>query len=140
MAKTPEGRYIDKIHRQIHQDIWKIRMQMGMGATRGIPDMLYRGTRNDLWVEYKYLKDWTKKRTIPWNQISEHQMNWLIDGEALGRVNEHAVIWGDEKGKGVFIWAADVIDDNIHKNLKPSDLILLTPKEIARKIHQAITI
>lgn len=138
MSRTPEGRYIDKIHRQINSDIWKIRMQMGMGAPRGIPDFLYRGTLCDLWIEYKVVEDWSKKRTIPWNKISEHQMDWLIKGEALGKKHAHAVVIGDASGKGTFIWASDVINDNFRKKTKPSDLTFSTPKEIALKINYVI--
>ena len=113
-------------------------MQMGMGAPRGIPDFLYRGHVHDLWIEYKAIKDWTKKRTIPWNQISEHQMDWLTMGEALSRPNEHAIIIGDENGKGIFIWATDVIDDVFRNNAVPADFTLLTPKELAYKINSII--
>jgi len=140
MGLSPESRYIAKVHRQINPNIWKIRMQMGMGAPRGIPDILYRGTRIDLWIEYKVINDWTKKRTIPWNKISEHQMDWLTMGEALNRPKEHAVIIGDAFGKGVFIWATNIIDENTRKNLKPTNLKLLTPKMIATKIEGIINI
>lgn len=138
MAKTPENRYIDKVHRQIDPDIWKIRMQMGMGAPRGIPDMLYRGDISDLWIEYKYVEDWTKKRTIPWNKLSEHQTDWLTNGHELNGPNEHAVVFGDESGKGVFIDVSCLTNKAIRDKLKPSDLPLLTPKEMAAKIKSVV--
>lgn len=138
MAKTPEGRYIDKVHRQIDKNIWKIRMQMGMGSPRGIPDFLYRGHIRDLWIEYKYVQDWTRKHTIPWRQISEHQMDWLIRGEELNRAGEHAVVFGDENGKAIWVWATDVINDEFRNEAKPSDFILMAPKEIVLKINSVI--
>ena len=104
MAKKPESRYIDKVHRQFDKYEYgrRIRMQMGMGSPAGIPDMLYQGKR-DLWIEYKYVPDLTKIRKIPWNKLSSHQHDWIETFLKLNSVNSIALIIGDEQSNGIFI-------------------------------------
>lgn len=131
---SPETRYIQKIHRQTKKipDIWTIRMQMGMGAPKGIPDVLYRGLKSDLWVEYKYVPDITKIRKIPISKMSPFQKEWFTKTTEI-RTQNVALVVGDEQGNGVFIYA-ELMDKRIDLNT----IAILTPKEMATFIHSQV--
>lgn len=133
---SPETRYIQKIHRQTKKipDIWTIRMQMGMGAPKGIPDVLYRGPKSDLWVEYKYVNDITKIRRIPWSKLSPFQKEWFTRTINI-RSKNTALIVGDEQGKGIFIYA-ELMDKRIDFNT----ITILTAKEMAEFIHSQVSL
>lgn len=138
--KKPENRYIDKIHRQLKKlipEVWPIRMQMGMGSPRGIPDMLYRGQKRDLWVEYKYIPDWNKKKKLPFGMLTEHQENWMLRAHAMYSPNSHAIIIGDELGNGCWIDPKTYINKT-YPNTSVETYILRNPKEMAMFIQQHV--
>ena len=131
MAAGPETRFISKIHRKLHKDTWKIRLQMGMGSPRGIPDMLYLGDLGSLFIEYKYIANWDKKRTVPMDKLSDNQVVWIE--RALETKVPVAVIIGDENGKSLYL---DTLRLKEGYAYKATDLI--TPAQVAAKIEDTI--
>ena len=106
---SPETRLIQKIHRQLDKNIddknerivFRQKMNMMPGGISGIPDYYYEAFPEQMWVEYKYIPDWAKKRSIPVNKITTHQRNWLKRSVSNGRTC--AVIIGDEAGQCVIL-------------------------------------
>ncbi len=127
MAKGAEGKYIDKIHRQLSKDVYSMKMNMGMGSPGGVPDYYYEGDRGTIWVEYKAIKDWDKKRTIPWSMLSALQREWLLRAHLNGRIV--ALLIGDEQGRTLWLSGYDI---EIPSGLQY--YTLLTKKEAAYKI------
>lgn len=131
MAKGPEGKLIDKVHRQLCSSIYKLKMNMGFGAPSGVADMFYEGDKEDLFVEYKYIPNWEKKRTVPMSQLTINQVNWI--SRRMNKKRPVAVIIGDAKGR--IMW----IDSTNWKNpIKPVLIDLWTPKQTAQYIRSIV--
>jgi len=129
MSKGPEGRYIDKIHRQLDPRIYKMKMNMGMGAPIGIPDYYYEGDKTNLWIEYKVLQtpSWNTTRKIPYRQITASQKLWIK--RAYKNNQKVYVIMGDKDGNGI------VINPYTLEHPQPlSYHTIKSPKEIAEEI------
>lgn len=129
-SRGPEGKYIDKIHRQLSQQVYKMKMNMGMGSPGGVPDYYYEGNRGILWVEYKVVKDWSKKHTVPFNLLSELQVEWLTRAHNNDRII--AVLIGDEKGNTLWLSGFDLT----HRTKELEHYTLLSKKEAADKIKE----
>lgn len=131
MAKGNEGKLIDKVHRQLTIDVYRMKMNMGLGAPAGVADMFYEGTKNDLFVEYKYIDDWEKKRSVPMNQLTANQVNWISRRIKNGR--PIGLIMGDKNG--MIFW----IDEcNWKDPIKPLYDDLWTPRQAARHIRRLV--
>jgi len=109
LAKGNEGKYIDKVHRQLSkfpQPVYRLKMNMGMGSPSGVPDYYYESGYSILWSEYKVVEDLTRMRKIPIKKLSPHQHNWL---ERAARNNVNcSVIIGDTNGMGVFLFRNEI--------------------------------
>lgn len=134
MAKKPESRYIDKVHRQLtklHSEIILLRMSMMPGSTAGVADILYEN-QDRLWVEYKHVPNLLTIRKLPINKISANQIVFLRT-----RVQKNincAVIFGDDKGNGFILEKNDLYNtliSNLPPNINNVKTNLFTPKEIA---------
>jgi len=133
MAKGPEGKYIDKIHRQLSPNLYKLKMNMGMGAPGGIPDYYYEGDKACLWIEYKAIPSWDKKKTIPIHVISPLQKDWLL--RAHNNKQKVAVIMGDSTGKSIILSAY-----TLSTNKPNTDTFdFYTPKEVAQHIETIVS-
>lgn len=76
--------------------VWKI----NANYAGGVPDAYY-SMKNDLWVEYKYLKSLPQKpETIVQYRLSELQKDWLIRRDAEGR--DVCVVVGSPQGNLIF--------------------------------------
>ena len=136
MSAGPEGRYISKVHRQLtkSRSIYSMKMNMGMGAPRGVPDYYYEGNADILWVEYKVLPvPISSKRKLPWSMFSAHQLNWIIRAQSNGR--PVAGIIGDPDGNGIFISGYEFI-----KRPELDEFMILNPKEMAEIIRDLVMI
>ena len=76
----------------------------------GIPDVWYSGTRNDLWVEYKYLSISQPRITVV-PDLSPKQLHWITCRQAEGR--NVWVIVGYKNG-GVIYTELDDIKYGLH--------------------------
>ena len=131
MAKGNEGKLIDKVHRQLDPSIYKLKMNMGMGAPAGIADMFYEGDKDDLFVEYKVVNDWETKRVIPMKQLTLHQSAWIQ--RRMKNNRPMGIIIGDLKGR--IFW----IDRTNYKDpKKPLVIDMWTPKQAAAKIKEMV--
>ena len=91
-----ESNFTQSIHRLLPQEVykWKINDRF----TSGIPDSYYSGQKNDLWIEYKFIKELPVKRLIP--KLSQLQLQWLNARYSEGR--NVAVIVGSPQGSILF--------------------------------------
>lgn len=81
-----EGLYVKRIHRHMDaMDEPPYREKNHNVFHSGTPDVFYSGTKNDLWVEYKYVT--TLKLVGGWirTSLSPRQSLWLRDRWAEGR-------------------------------------------------------
>lgn len=120
MSKKPESRFIDRVHRQLSEKVYK--QAFTSKFSNGTPDRYYEGPKGVLWIEYKYidklpnvvnLTDISKKPCL-----SKLQQNWLIRahknniqvGVALGY--KDFVFWYP----GIF-WQAYIVKEIFLKKL-----------------------
>lgn len=123
MARGNEGAFIDKIHRQLCKNVYKMKMNMGMGAPKGVPDMYYEGSKGMLWIEYKFSPTLLSKvRRLPF-KLSEHQLHWRA--RALCNNINHWVVIGDGTGASI----------TVKGNSKH---VALSPKEVAEEIESMV--
>lgn len=92
-----EHGYIRSIHRKLPKNlyIWKI----NDNYAGGVPDAYYSGNKNDLWLEYKYLKTIPKRNdtVIDFTKmLSPLQQKWLKERHNEGR--NVGVVIGSEFG------------------------------------------
>ena len=135
MAKGPEGRLIDKIHRQTAKyltkdnvaKIYHQKMNMAPGSPSGTPDVYYEGNKSELWIEYKHVPTWDNKRKIPISKITPNQINWLT--RAVNNNRRCAVIFGDDKGRCIILTMARIFNTTEVAGQK-----LFTPTEVAEWI------
>lgn len=131
MAKGYEGKLIDKVHRQLDSSVYKMKMNMGAGAPSGVADMFYEGDKDDLFVEYKYIRNWETRRIVPMKMLTPHQITWLtrrmINNRPVG------LIIGDTEGR--IMWIDHTNFDN--PNL-PLVLNLWNPKQTAAHIRKIV--
>lgn len=130
----PEGKYIDKVHRQIDKLFSpdNYRMSNTNPYIGGIPDIYYEGRFGCLWVEYKYLEKLPKILDLidPKKKLlTANQIKWLRRGNSNhGNV---AVILGTATGEGIWFKNLSWEVQHSSKTLIPK---LMTPKEMASKI------
>jgi len=91
-----ESSYITQVHKLIDPEIltWKINDSF----TSGVADTYVSGPKNDIWIEYKLVRDNPKKHTP---KLSALQKQWLKAQYNRGR--QVAVIVGVKGGKGVIL-------------------------------------
>lgn len=95
-SKKPENVFRDSVHK--HLPIGLHHEKMNNPYRGGTPDDWYSGTRNDLWIEYKWLPKIPIK--VPINVpdlFSKLQLMWLNDRSNEGR-NVTAIIGCKEGG------------------------------------------
>ena len=139
MAQGPEGRLIDKIHRQTNKHvkpngsllIYHQKMNMAPGSPAGTPDVYYESNNGSLWIEYKQIPSWDNKRTIPINKLSSNQLTWLT--RAISNNIQCAVIMGDSKGRCLLLLNKSILNPPDIK-----DIILLSPTQITEAIYSLI--
>ena len=96
MAKKPESGIIDRLHRKMSKSIYKMKMNMGMGAPNGVPDYYYEGDAGSCWVEYKYSQVALPSRRGLKLGLSLLQEGWLV--RAVSNNIPAYVITGDDYG------------------------------------------
>jgi len=138
MSISPETKLIQKIHRQTDKYkkanahlIFKQKMNMMPGGISGIPDYYYEANPGQLWVEYKYIKKWQGKRTMPTNKITDNQLTWLR--RAVSNKRNCAVIIGDETGLCAILKDEEIFTPPTIQSVK-----LITPPEVAKWIAQQL--
>lgn len=95
MSTKPETTYYTAVNKLLPKMIYREKMHNPYRG--GTPDVWYSGNRDDLWVEYKYLKTVPKKAAIDVKKLlSPLQQKWLIDRYEEGR--NVAVIIGTPLG------------------------------------------
>jgi len=138
--RGPEGKYIDKVHRQLDKYltpkderlIYRQKMNMAPGSPCGTPDLYYESNPTDLWVEYKTVNKWEGKRTIPVSKITENQLKWLT--RAVNNNQQCAVIFGAPNGQGIILIGKEIFN--------PPDLASIpemNPVEVANWIKMVTT-
>jgi len=128
MAKGPEGRYIDKVHRQLDDSVYHV--SMTNPYIGGIPDIYYEGTKSCLWVEYKCIPKWPKQLDCT-KLLTANQLSWLQ--RAQENHGNCAVIVGTHNGEGIIL--RNLEWETIQNT---SSLVKNTPKEIAQKIASKV--
>lgn len=134
MAKGPEGKYIDKVNRQVD----KLLSPNGFHFSNtnpyvgGIPDQYYEDNHSCYWIEYKAINKLPKvlDLTKP-GMLSALQRKWLRRSQA--NHGNCAVIVGLPNGDG--IWFQDLSWEVQHSS---TTLKFLTPTQVALKIVKRI--
>lgn len=81
-----ESEYIRTVHKLLPASVYHLKLNLPF--TAGVPDCYYSGSRNDLWVEWKYL------RTVPLEVdlcsgkkpiMTRLQQDWLRERHREGR-------------------------------------------------------
>jgi hypothetical protein len=126
MAIKPESQFIKSIHKHIDHGVYSMKNHNAYVA--GVPDCWYSGTKNDLWIEYKY-KPVDKVTSWVTPALSAQQLHWITCRQIEGR--KVWVIVGI-KGGGVLF-------DNVHEmsvGISAENFMvrLVTRKEIALHI------
>tara|TARA_S200000501_G_scaffold100421_1_gene93880 strand:- start:595 stop:990 length:396 start_codon:yes stop_codon:yes gene_type:complete len=71
-----EHSFIRSIHNKLHPDVYKWKIHDTF--TGGVPDVMYCGPKQILFVEYKYLKRLPKKdTTLIRHSLTPQQNDWL---------------------------------------------------------------
>lgn len=103
MARGPENRFIDSIHRIIPVDLL-YHMKNHNTYNAGIADVWYSGSHGDLWVEYKYVEKLPhtinlldRKKNYA---LSALQEQWLRERYEEGR--DVIVVLGCKEGGVIF--------------------------------------
>lgn len=122
-----EHSFIRAINRHVTcNHYWKINADFAPG----VPDCFYEGTRQDLWVEYKYISKPPARGTtlIKLSEILSPKQHLWLDRRYQTR-NDCWVIIGHPQGGVVFTdktWSIDIpYKDFLQKNLKKREIGLL---------------
>lgn len=95
---TPENTFISSVHR--HLPVGLYHMKNHNQYNGGIADVWYSGSKNDLWIEYKFVNVPKRDATVIIPSLSELQKDWLktryLEGRSVG------VIIGSKNG-GVWL-------------------------------------
>ena len=95
---TPENTFISSVHR--HLPVGLYHMKNHNQYNGGIADVWYSGSKNDLWIEYKFVNVPKRDATVIIPGLSELQKDWLktryLEGRSVG------VIIGSKNG-GVWL-------------------------------------
>lgn len=128
MAKGPEGKFIDKIHRQLNPLIYKMSNTNTMVG--GIPDQYYEGSKNCIWIEYKSIPKLPTELDLTKKHLTPLQLKWLR--RAAANHGNVAVIVGIE-ATGEGLWFKNLSWEMTHDK----DYLmtyLQTPKDLAMRI------
>jgi len=98
MSTKPETTFYQSVHRHLPRDLYAVKMNNPYVG--GIPDCWYSGTKDDLWVEYKFLVLPKRDTTLIDLDVSALQAQWLGCRFLEGR--NVAVIVGCKEG-GVYM-------------------------------------
>lgn len=119
----PESRFIQGVHDLLSPDVYREKMFNPMRG--GTPDVYYVGYRDDLWVEYKWVKKFSK---IIKAALSPLQLAWLM--RAWDRGRSPLVIVGCPTGCTVLVdppqWMNGVARDKYP---------VLSKQQLARRIE-----
>lgn len=99
MSNKPETNFCNAVHKLLPKEVYREKMHnLYRGGTA---DMWYSGSADDLWVEYKYIKDPPKKAAmVIRKELSPLQILWLKGRYKEGR--NVVVILGTPIGSWVF--------------------------------------
>lgn len=107
----PESRFISNVHKKLHPDVYREKMYNPLRG--GTPDVYYEGFKDDLWVEYKYVKSFPKRTNVFKPDLSQLQLAWLMRAHDHGR--EPWVVVGSPTGSVILTepcdWGGDVWDE-----------------------------
>ena len=99
MSQKPETVFYTAVHKLLPKTVYHEKMHNPYRG--GTPDVWYSGNKDDLWVEYKYIKAPPKKAEIHVRkQLSPLQLKWLDERYEEGR--NVAVILGTPLGSLFF--------------------------------------
>jgi hypothetical protein len=128
----PEARYVGRVHGHLANNIHH--QGMGLTATNGTPDDWYEGSKDTIWIEYKW---WEKipaifnlctRKSTP--KLSKLQQRWLKRG--YKNASNVAVVIGSPDGS-IFLpnleWSGEV---------KRDDYIALSEAQIAQIIESIV--
>lgn len=84
MSSGPETRFIKSIHRLLPEELYHEKMSNPYRG--GTPDVWYSGDKADIWVEYKYGKNWLSELQRLWLEarIKEGRKGYVIVGNPTG--------------------------------------------------------
>ena len=95
MARKPETTFIGSVHKHLPDDLYH--MKNNNQYVGGVADVWYSGTKNDLWVEYKFIIIPARETTLIKPGFSALQIEWL-DGRLKEGRNVVAIIGCKEGG------------------------------------------
>jgi len=115
-------------------------MNMAPGSTAGTPDVYYETKGSCLWVEYKYVPDWSNKRKLPLSGLSHNQVAWL-ERAANNGIN-CALLIGDAQGNCLVLANEQLKDiQALHSTLSVEEAkkqaLSTKPKDAALRIQAA---
>lgn len=95
MSRKPETTFIGSVHKHLPDEPYH--MKNNNQYVGGIADVWYSGTKNDLWVEYKFIIIPARETTLIKPEFSALQIEWL-DGRLKEGRNVAAIIGCKEGG------------------------------------------
>lgn len=95
MSRKPETTFIGSVHKRLPDELH--REKMNNPYYSGTADVWYSGTKNDLWVEYKFIVIPARETTLIKPEFSALQIEWL-DGRLKEGRNVAAIIGCKEGG------------------------------------------
>lgn len=122
MAVKPENNFIQKVHKRLPPSVY--RMKTHNPYVAGVPDCYYSGTKDALWVEYKFVPRLPARVPLDIN-LSALQRAWLVGRHNEGR--NVAVIVGSPEG-AVILRVTDLPDALTTEQFRKD---MLTIEEVA---------
>lgn len=122
MSKGPETRYYTAVHKLLPRSLHKEKMHNPYRG--GTADCWYSGSKDDLWVEYKFISKVPKKAPLSVvKELSPLQIQWLNDRHKEGR--NVVVILGTPLGAWIYengTWETTLVTPDQLKTLGKSKI------------------
>jgi hypothetical protein len=122
-----EHSFVKSIHRYLHPDVYKWKIHDTY--TGGVPDAMYCGPENLLFVEYKYVKELPKKdTTLLSHSLTPLQSQWL---NRINGPSHAALIIGVDNAALILV---DSFSTNISKQRFEAHAV--SRKDVAQWIYE----